>query len=86
MKMNLRGLLGLGLLATCVAAHAAEPGVPAKVAKACKDDIKTLCEGVKPGQGRIAACLKEKKDQVSEPCKAAVKAAADGRKALKPGG
>ena len=75
-------LLALTLLAAFTA-HAAEPGVPAKVAKACRQDIKTLCEGVKPGEGRIAACLKDKADQVSDGCKAAVKDAAAARKGAK---
>ncbi|MGC4059723.1 MAG: cysteine rich repeat-containing protein [Aquabacterium sp.] len=41
---------------------------------ACKEDVAKLCEGIKPGGGRIAACLKAHKDQVSDGCKAAVKA------------
>ena len=75
-------ILALSLLAAFTA-HAAEPGVPAKVAKACKEDIKTLCEGVKPGEGRIAACLKDKADKVSDGCKDADKAAAAARKGAK---
>lgn len=35
----------------------------------CMDDAKRLCAGVQPGQGRIVACLKEHKDQVSEACR-----------------
>jgi Golgi apparatus protein 1 len=35
----------------------------------CVDDAKRLCPGVQPGQGRVAACLKEHKDQVSEDCR-----------------
>jgi hypothetical protein len=35
----------------------------------CMDDAKKLCPGVEPGQGRIAACLKEHKDQLSQGCK-----------------
>lgn len=75
-------ILALTLLAA-FAAHAADPGVPAKVGRACKEDIKTLCEGVKPGEGRIAACLKEKADKVSDGCKAAIKDAAAARKGAK---
>ncbi|HTO97162.1 MAG TPA: cysteine rich repeat-containing protein [Myxococcales bacterium] len=36
----------------------------------CVEDAKRLCSGVQPGQGRIAACLKEHKDQLSSGCKA----------------
>lgn len=46
---------------------AAERG---KVTEACKADIKKLCSDVKPGGGRIVECLKEKKDQMSDECKA----------------
>jgi cysteine rich repeat protein len=36
----------------------------------CVEDAKKLCAGIQPGQGRIAACLKEHKDQLSSGCKA----------------
>jgi len=39
---------------------------------ACGTDIQKLCTGVQPGGGRILACLKQHKDQVSDGCKRAV--------------
>ena len=42
---------------------------------ACKQDVQTFCHDVKPGEGRIAACLKANREKVSGGCKAAVKAA-----------
>jgi len=39
---------------------------------ACGTDIQKLCTGVQPGGGRILACLKQHKDQVSDGCKQAV--------------
>ena len=39
---------------------------------ACASDIQSLCAGVEPGGGRILACLKQHKTQVSEPCRQAV--------------
>jgi hypothetical protein len=39
---------------------------------ACDTDIQKLCPGVQPGGGRILACLKQHKDQVSDVCKQAV--------------
>jgi hypothetical protein len=36
----------------------------------CMDDAKKLCPDVKAGEGRIAACLKEHKDQLSNACQA----------------
>jgi hypothetical protein len=39
---------------------------------ACATDIKNFCAGVQPGGGRILACLKQHKDQVSDGCKQAI--------------
>jgi hypothetical protein len=39
---------------------------------ACGADIQKLCPGVQPGGGRILACLKQHKDEVSDACKQAV--------------
>lgn len=39
----------------------------------CKADAEKLCPGVKPGEGRIAACLREHKDVVSEACKTGIR-------------
>jgi Cysteine rich repeat len=38
---------------------------------ACAQDAKTLCAGVQQGGGRIIACLKEHKDQLSAQCRQA---------------
>jgi hypothetical protein len=45
---------------------------------ACETDIQKLCTGVQPGGGRILACLKQHKDQVSDGCKQAVAKATQG--------
>ncbi len=45
---------------------------------ACEADIRKLCAGVQPGGGRILACLKQHKDQVSDGCKQAVQKATKG--------
>jgi Cysteine rich repeat len=37
--------------------------------RACGPDVKKLCTGVDPGNGRIVACLKEHQDEVSAECK-----------------
>ena len=42
------------------------------IKSACKADIKTLCVDVKPGGGRIAACMKANEAKVSEGCKQAI--------------
>ena len=45
---------------------------------ACATDIQKLCPSVQPGGGRILACLKQHKDQVSDVCKQAVMKATKG--------
>jgi hypothetical protein len=40
--------------------------------EACWDDVTRLCDGVRPGGGRILKCLKEHESDLSEPCKAAL--------------
>ena len=45
---------------------------------ACEADVQKLCAGVQPGGGRILACLKQHKDQVSDGCKQAVQKATKG--------
>jgi hypothetical protein len=45
--------------------------------KACASDIKSLCAGVQPGDGRVKSCIKSHVGDVSAPCQAVlVKAAA----------
>jgi len=39
---------------------------------ACASDAQKLCPGVPPGGGRILACLKQHKDEVSDGCKRAI--------------
>jgi Cysteine rich repeat len=45
---------------------------------ACSADLQQLCAGVQPGSGRMLACLKEHRDQVSPACKQAVMGALQG--------
>ena len=39
-------------------------------AAACKADAEKFCKDVKPGGGRVMACLKAHEDQLSDSCKA----------------
>lgn len=38
----------------------------------CAQDAEKLCQGITPGGGRIAACLKSHKDQLSDACKSRI--------------
>jgi Cysteine rich repeat len=53
------------------------------IAKACAADVKTVCEGVQPGEGRIRDCLKAHVGQLSEPCQEFLAKAVAVRTALK---
>ena len=60
---------------TVIAAQAAQAPSRQAVAEAraaCATDIQNFCAGVQSGGGRILACLKQHKDQVSDGCKQAV--------------
>ncbi|ORE98153.1 cysteine rich repeat-containing protein [Aurantimonas sp. 22II-16-19i] len=41
-----------------------------EVARICRSDVRSLCDGIEPGNGRIAACLRANSERLSEPCKA----------------
>ena len=55
-----------------VAAFAEEKGIVQTVADGCKQDIETYCKGVKPGEGRILACLYAYQDRLSNRCEYAL--------------
>jgi Cysteine rich repeat len=42
------------------------------VRSACKADVEKLCADVKPGGGRIAACMKKNEDKLGEGCRQAI--------------
>ena len=40
--------------------------------EACKGDVAQFCQGVQPGGGRVAKCLKENEAKLSDACKSAL--------------
>jgi len=85
--MTLRKIIGALAVFSVFAmpAFAAEtPHRGGPAAAACKQDAQTFCQGVKQGEGRIAACLKANREKVSDGCKTAIKAA-HGRHKGEPG-
>ncbi|MGO8973711.1 MAG: cysteine rich repeat-containing protein [Steroidobacteraceae bacterium] len=71
-------LLSLCLAAVAQAAIAVEaPTAPApkpdnEVRAACAADVQKLCAGVQPGGGRIRACMRQHKEELSDGCKQAI--------------
>lgn len=64
------GLAG-GLAGEAAAQMQVTPAMRAKaktIARDCRTDIETLCARVEPGEGRIAACLRDNRDKVSPAC------------------
>ncbi|MGE5840636.1 MAG: cysteine rich repeat-containing protein [Deltaproteobacteria bacterium] len=43
------------------------------LANECKDDLKTFCSSVQPGQGRLLSCIDKNKEKISSRCKQAFK-------------
>ncbi|KAF5829593.1 hypothetical protein DUNSADRAFT_15858 [Dunaliella salina] len=39
------------------------------LAQACRQDVETFCKNIEPGDGRVHICLRQNKDQLSEPCR-----------------
>lgn len=62
-------------LAALVPPAAAQSMPPEALRQACGGDVRKLCAGVKPGEGRIVQCLAAKPDQVSPACKSALQQA-----------
>jgi len=59
---------------------ASAEAAPSAVSKACAKDVKSFCGDVKPGGGKVKACVKEHFSDLSTDCQVAiVKAAAVGR-------
>ena len=61
------------LSSTCKAAGDALKQKIGEIAAACKGDAEKFCTNVKPGEGRIAQCLKQHEGELSQGCKDAAK-------------
>ena len=70
-------LLVVSAAASAQFAQAQDQQKLAAIRAACTADAQKLCAGVQPGGGRIVACLKEHKDELSDQCKQAAGLAAN---------
>jgi hypothetical protein len=43
------------------------------LANECRNDLKTFCSNVKPGEGRLIQCIDKNKEKISGRCKQAIK-------------
>jgi Cysteine rich repeat len=74
--LSIGAALGAALLLASPGAYAA----PSALARACAKDVKSVCGDVKPGGGKLAACMKEHFSDLSTDCQIAyIKVAAVGR-------
>jgi len=66
--------LGIAAVALALSASgaAAQQSALRTAALACRPDIARLCGTVRPGEGRIKACMKAHLAELSEPCKDAL--------------
>lgn len=62
----------LGLIALIVMPAAAQQDLVQTVANGCKVEIEKYCEDVKPGEGRVLACLFSHNDKLSGKCEYAL--------------
>ena len=83
-RSSLSAFVALTLSLGVSGAHAA-PKAPAEPAKErpCKADAERLCKDVKPGQGRVAACLKAHEKDLSPACVARIQTRKAARMACK---
>jgi len=70
MKKVIGLVLGVVLLVTLPAA--AGQDLVQTVADGCKAELETYCKGIKPGEGRILACLYARQDKLSGKCEYAL--------------
>ena len=72
----LAGTLFLSATAASTGTWAAPGGM---IREACAADIKAVCAGVKPGGGRIVACMREHTGQLSPDCLQAIQSSRSAR-------
>src|SRR5262245_60695247 len=70
-QLTVASLLSLAVISLAGSTQAAKAATPLAL---CNADAERICPGVAPGGGKIIACLKQHKDDVSIGCAKALKA------------
>ena len=68
-KIGIIAVLGVLILSGVASA---EKGIIETFAEGCKAELETYCKGVKPGDGRLLACLYAQSDKISPRCEYAM--------------
>lgn len=53
---------------------------PPPALEACRADVQRYCQGIRPGHGRIRACIRSNQDRLSPGCKNAIVGAIEKRR------
>ncbi len=65
------GVLASAMLVTSMPSYAQDTNTP-KPREACAADVQKLCANIQPGGGRIAKCMRDNVDKLSQPCRASI--------------
>jgi hypothetical protein len=92
-----KGVRGRRARAACINGHEAELSAACKAQRAavtqaaenvhasCQADVDKVCQGIKPGRGRIHACLKSHATDVSPACNEAMASIKELKESIHPG-
>jgi len=69
----------------CKAQRAQVKEAVEEVREECRPDADRLCKGIEPGRGRIHACLKSHREELSAGCKQAIANVRELRESIHPG-
>jgi hypothetical protein len=71
---SLTWITGTFLVAAVLTTFAAAPAEARRerIERACREDARELCQGIRAGHGRINACLKARLDDLSDGCRAII--------------
>jgi hypothetical protein len=75
----MRSVLIVLTLLFATTAMAAEPADPGPQRGACREEVKKICAGIKPGDGQLKQCVEANRDKFTPACQERMSRAAEGR-------